>query len=289
MNFGLIEHLIHSTVRIETEVHDSGGIVGIGTGTGFIINFLSNRGFGHPVIITNKHVVANASIGRFHLNFSTNEGLPYIGSHQQFQFSDFENLWIKHPNPKIDLAAFPIGALIDKVKKTGSRLFCAPLETTLIPDYDERDSYSSMEDIIMMGYPNGIWDAKNNLPVIRRGITATHSNISWNGRPEFLTDIAIFPGSSGSPVFLANMSGYTDSNGINYTGTNSVRLLGVLYAGTTHNAQGEISVMVPTVNNPFSITSIPNNIGIVINSEEILELENEFHRKLNRNAVVFPT
>jgi hypothetical protein len=31
----------------------------------------------------------------------------------------------------------------------------------------------------MIGYPNGIWDAKNNLPVIRKGITATHANIPW--------------------------------------------------------------------------------------------------------------
>ena len=54
----------------------------------------------------------------------------------------------------------------------------------------------------MIGYPDGIWDSVNNLPVIRKGITATHPHISWNGKTEFLTDIASFPGSSGSPYFL---------------------------------------------------------------------------------------
>ena len=28
----------------------------------------------------------------------------------------------------------------------------------------------------MIGYPKGVWDAKNNPPVIRKGITATHAN-----------------------------------------------------------------------------------------------------------------
>lgn len=276
-----MEQLTHSTVRIETDLH--GG--GISTGTGFYMNFLQKKDTFIPVIITNKHVIANAKTGRFHVTLATEEGLPDTGKHQQFQFQNFEQQCIKHPDPNIDLAVFPIGPLLNKVQQSGEKLFYIPLQTELIPKEDERETFSSMEDIVMIGYPNGIWDAKNNLPVIRKGITATHTNVHWNGKPEFLTDIASFPGSSGSPVFLANIGGYMDNKGNTYMGSHRIRLLGVHYAGAMHTASGQIQIVTaPSSNVPVSITQIPNNIGVAINSNEILVLEKEVERVISENA-----
>jgi V8-like Glu-specific endopeptidase len=175
--------------------------------------------------------------------------------------------------------------LLNKVQQEGGKLFYMPLRTELIPKDDERETYSSMEDIVMIGYPNGIWDAKNNLPVIRKGITATHANVQWNGKSEFLTDIASFPGSSGSPVFLANIGGYMDNKGNTYMGSHRIRLLGVHYAGAMHTASGEIKIVTaPASNMPVPITQIPNNIGVAINSREILGLEKEVEHVINANA-----
>lgn len=281
MTLGIIEQLTHSTVRIETDLH--GG--GLSTGTGFYMNFLQKEDSCIPVIVTNKHVVANAKNGQFHVTLATKEDLPDTGKHQQFQFDQFEQRCIKHPNPEVDLAAFLIGPLVNQIQQTGGNLFYIPLQTNLIPKDEERESYSSMEDVIMIGYPNGIWDAKNNLPVIRRGITATHANVSWNGKPEFLTDIASFPGSSGSPVFLANIGGYMDNKGNTYMGSHRIRLLGVHYAGAMHTASGQIKIVTaPTSNVPIPITQIPNNIGVAINSKEILGLEKEVERVIGENA-----
>lgn len=282
MSLGLMEQLTHSTVRIETNLHSGG----ISTGTGFYMHFLQKEDTCIPVIVTNKHVIANASIGKFHVTLATDAGLPDTGKHQQFQFANFEQQCIKHPDPNIDLAAFLIGPLVNQVQQSGGKLFYIPLQTDLIPKDEERASFSSMEDIVMIGYPNGIWDAKNNLPVIRKGITATHSNIPWNGKSEFLTDIASFPGSSGSPVFLANIGGYMDNKGNTYMGTHRIRLLGVHYAGAMHTASGEIRIVVaPTSNIPVPITQIPNNIGVAINSKEILDLEKEVARVIGQKAV----
>lgn len=280
MSLGIMEQLTHSTVRIETDLH--GG--GISTGTGFYMNFLQKEDTCIPVIVTNKHVVANANIGRFHVTVAKDDGLPDTGKHQQFQFGQFEQRCIKHPDPNIDLAAFLIGPLLNQLQQSGQKLFYIPLQTDLIPKDEERESYSSMEDIVMIGYPNGIWDAKNNLPVIRKGITATHPNVYWNGKSEFLTDIASFPGSSGSPVFLANIGGYMDNKGNTYMGASRIRLLGIHYAGAMHTASGQIQIVTaPTSNIPVPITQIPNNIGVAINSKEIFALEKEVERLIGGN------
>jgi hypothetical protein len=61
----------------------------------------------------------------------------------------------------------------------------------------------------MIGYPKGFWDRVNNLPVVRKGITATPIYIDYNGKKEFLLDIPIFSGSSGSPIVLFNEGSYS--------------------------------------------------------------------------------
>ncbi len=272
MSLGIIEQLTHSTVRIETILLNGN----ISTGTGFYMNFLQKDDSQVPVIITNKHVVANATVGKFTVTLADDKGLPDIGNHQLFQIADFEKQCIKHPDSDVDLVAFPIGPLLNQLKAANVQLFYVPLHIDLIPKDHERENLSSMEDIVMIGYPNGIWDAKNNFPVIRKGITATHSNIDWNGKTEFLTDIASFPGSSGSPVFLANIGGYMDNKGNTFMGSHRIRLLGIHYAGAMHTATGEIKIITaPTSNIPLPITQIPNNIGVAINSKKLLELEEE--------------
>jgi hypothetical protein len=53
-----------------------------------------------------------------------------------------------------------------------------------------------------------------------------------------------------------------------------IKLLGILYAGPQHNANGEIVVIpVPTSNKPIAMTSIPNNLGYVIKASQIQSIE----------------
>ena len=43
-----------------------------------------------------------------------------------------------------------------------------------IPCKDEiANTISRIEDITVVGYPDGIWDSYNNMPIVRKGITAT--------------------------------------------------------------------------------------------------------------------
>jgi hypothetical protein len=53
-----------------------------------------------------------------------------------------------------------------------------------------------------------------------------------------------------------------------------VKLLGALYAGPQHTATEEIrTVNVPTQDRPVAISRIPNNLGLVIKAERLLEFD----------------
>ena len=57
-------------------------------------------------------------------------------------------------------------------------------------------------DVIFVGYPENRYDVVNNLPLIRKGSIASMPNINFNGKGQIVIDAQIFPGSSGSPVFV---------------------------------------------------------------------------------------
>jgi len=211
------------------------------------------------------------------------DGLPDLKHHETFTFGDFATLWTPHPSKDIDLCAMPIAPILAKAKETKTPLFYRSIDATLIPSQAELEELNPVEDITMVGYPNGLWDEVHNMPIFRRGITATHSKLDWNGRPEFLIDAACFPGSSGSPVFLLNEGGYFSKKGLNLGGVR-IKLLGVLYAGPQHTVEGEIKiVVVPTQNKPIALSTIPNNLGIVIRATALRELDALFLSRAKAN------
>jgi hypothetical protein len=131
----------------------------------------------------------------------------------------------------------------------------------------------ALEDVIMVGYPIGLWDSVNNMPVFRRGVTATHPYLDYESRKEFLVDMACFPGSSGSPVLLYNATGYMTRDGTHHIGQSRIKLLGTLYAGPQFDAQGELHIVpVPIATKAIAVSRIPINIGLVIRAERVLEL-----------------
>ena len=234
------EQLAYSTVRIVCETV-SGEIA---TGSGYFFKFKNDpeRGEFVPVVITNKHVVKGARKGTIIFTVSKN-GEPIDVEHFEISIDNFEFFWKGHPDEDVDLCAMPIAPFLRVAEQSGKTLFYIPLDVTLVPNKQQLDDLSAMEDIVMIGYPNGIWDSVNNKPIYRKGITATHPCRDYNGKKEFLIDAACFPGSSGSPVFILNENGYRD---------------------------------VPTRLAPAIFSSIPNNLGYVIKSERILELEQLF-------------
>lgn len=258
------EQAAHSTVRIETDT---------GTGTGFFTRFALDGNSSIPVIVTNKHVVKGASRGVIRIKHSGTDGKPNLTSHETFNLPDFSSLWIDHPSSTVDLCAMPINPLLLHANERDIKLHVIALDLRLIPTDQEFKTLSHTEDIVMVGYPNGLYDQTHNMPIFRRGITATHASLDWNSKPEFLIDAACFPGSSGSPVLILEQGNFIRDHGI-VIGGSRVHLLGILYAGPQHTVEGEIRIVeIPTVNKPIAISTIPNNLGIVIRSTELRVLE----------------
>lgn len=155
------------------------------------------------------------------------------------------------------------------------QLHYVTLNADLIPTSDYiQNSFSRIEDITVVGYPDGIWDSINNIPITRRGITATPLQIDFEGTPRFLIDAAIYGGSSGSPVFVFNQGSYSIPGKGLYAG-DRLKLVGVVYAVAQHTVTGDLRIVdIPAAKTPITTTLIPNNLGVAIHSRKLLDFEN---------------
>ena len=259
---------MHTTVRLECSLDGNRH----STGTGFFFSFKVDDKTHVPLIITNKHVINKAKVGTFVLTKSNEQGEPILGTTERIVLDDFESLWIKHPEENVDLAVFPLAPLHHQAKAKGVKFFAPTMGEDLLPTPEKIADLSGIENITMIGYPNGIWDEKNNMPIVRRGITATNPKNDYNGLPLFVIDCACFPGSSGSPVLIFDQGGYHDAKGNLSLGGERIILLGVLFAGPQHVAEGEIqTVEVPLAQIPISLSKIPNNLGFVVKAQKIAD------------------
>ncbi len=278
--------LLFSTVRIE--VTDSSGRKG--TGTGFFYDHDVGNGKHIPMIITNKHVVNDAVTGNFYLHEAVeNENVPRpSGQFFNVNIHDFRNAWIAHPKDDVDLCAMLFMPLKNENKKLGKSSFSISLDNSLIFSDSDLEQLSAVEEVLMIGYPIGLWDEANNLPIIRRGTTATHPAIDFNGRSMGVIDAACFPGSSGSPVLIVNEGGYTERTATStsvITGRDRVIFLGVLFEGPYLTTEGQIEIRkIPTHNYPVSITKLMIHLGYIIKAKEVITLAEYVNNFVKLNA-----
>lgn len=265
------ENILFNTVRIE--VSAKGGENGIGTGFFFQIHASDGRML--PLIMTNKHVIKGSESGSFFLHESViKDGKPTpSGNFFGIRFDNFEKNWIGHPNENVDLCAMPCGLLDALAREQGKSVFIISLGQENIWTDENLLNLNAVEEVVMVGYPIGLWDQHNNLPIIRRGITATHPAIDFQGKSEQVIDIATFPGSSGSPVLILNESGiYYDKKKGNVIGHRLI-FLGALYAGPVWTANGEVVIQeIPTNQQMLAQIPIMVNLGYVIKAKEVLRL-----------------
>lgn len=258
----IVNELNYSTVRITSRLENS-----FSTGTGFIVRFAEQTRDGQylnvPSIVTNKHVIKGAVdiTLRFHASNFNGEKI-----NSQCEFVVPTDEFFMHPDENVDLCAMPLARLYKIVEKDNIKPYYYGIRLQQIPNDQKLNNFLPTEDIVVVGYPNGIWDDQNNYPIFRKGTLATSPAINYKGQREFLIDCAIYPGSSGSPVLSVKQLIHKKT----FEPFKTVELLGVVYATYQHTAQGDLTVKnIPTNIN----TPVPNHLGIVLNSTRIHELD----------------
>lgn len=160
---------------------------------------------------------------------------PITGSHIKRKIENFSKRWIRHPSEEVDLCAMPMMPIITEIRREGKVPWFRRIEYSTIPSEEEWRNFIPAEDIIMIGYPNGLWDEVNGIPFFKKGMTATHPYMNYKGREEFVIDMSVYPGSSGSPVFLLTNEFYAKSR--TFQGRpDHARLLGIAYKHFKFNA-----------------------------------------------------
>lgn len=258
---------------------NAGVSASVGTGFFYVAEFDIPEGKAQIILIfTNKHVVAGCDEIKVTLTVrqpgeDVSEMVVAPGDlHRPFHIPKCQQRLLLHPDPGVDLCAFFIGDVMDYISAAGHQLRNTFLSASfLVPD-DERLNVRPIEPVIMIGYPSGLWDEQNNRPLARRGSTASHPFLKWNGKHEFVIDAACFPGSSGSPVFLfEDLMFRTKENA--YTPGTKAQLLGVLASGPLYTNEGKlIQKDIPTATNIVPVVQTMMNLGNVVHASAISEI-----------------
>ena len=263
--------LLFSTVRIECDLEDGSTSVG----TAFFFNFRIDESGILPLLVTNKHVVKGATTGRFHVHEATKDSSGSLGPAPEsftIELRAFENEWFMHPDPAIDLCGMLFEPLRRQAEAYGKVVFNCVLDDSLIPGPEILEKLAALEDVVMVGYPSGLWDSVNNFPILRRGVTASHPAVDFMGEPRGVVDMACFPGSSGSPIVILNDGAFATSG--SYVVGSRIYLLGVLFGGPVHRADGNIEIVeIPTRTFVNSGTNIPIHLGYYIKASALATLK----------------
>lgn len=193
----ITEQLFFTTVRIDTESSDEV----VGSGTGFIFSY-ARDGQRYPFIVTSKHVVDGTTGGKLTFHKGKDNKVN-LGEGFALEIEEWDGVWLGHPDVNIDIAVCPLSPFKKYAEdKTGYEIFLRSVPLERIPSPSQEEELDAIESVTFIGYPNGIWDEKNLLPVARRGTTASPIEVDFEGEPKFLIDASVFRGSSGSPVFI---------------------------------------------------------------------------------------
>lgn len=266
------DKMAKSTVRIECF---NAGRVSLGSS--FYCVFPLKTLGSVPVLITNRHVVEGFRNIRIILSTAPDVRQATPERCRVLEYGQLENIVYFHENPRTDLAAILLRPILDRNVNDGSTIY---LEEISLLDFAAENieiHLRFVEDVLVVGYPQGQWDRTRNLPLFRHGITASPAMLDYNGESKFLIDCSIFPGSSGSPVFLYNFPAYIESKQVNFG--ERCALLGVVSSVLVYSVEGTMEeVDIPTMATvPKSL--MPYNLGVVIKAREILSLAEVILRK----------
>ena len=240
------ELLQHCTAIIECVCGDNK----VGHGTSFFIKTNSSK----ILLMTNTHVVIEGEVINILLTITKNG----IKTNNVYEL-DFKDTLITHP--EYDVCVIDITDIYEDITEDDGNINIKFIgENQILTNYD---NMNLLQDVIMVGYPSGLFDAYNNAPIIRTGRTATNIQNRFDNSEIFQIDVASVKGSSGSPVFSANDNG-------------ELSLIGIDAKCYNHNTKVHEEHKNPN-SRVVGYVDVPNHIGTIINSKVIYELIQSIH------------
>jgi S1-C subfamily serine protease len=166
----------------------------IGSATGFFYRHGESR-----YVITNRHVVVDEQ-QKFYpdtITLRVHTSPTTLTQNRDIDvplYSHGSPIWLEHPTLRADadVVAIDISSYLqstDVISLLASNLF-VPNNVIL----------GLTTAAYVIGYPRGFYDSLNNLPVVRNGTLASPYRVPFSGKPLFLIDANLHPGTSGSPV-----------------------------------------------------------------------------------------
>lgn len=180
-----------------------------GTGTAFFYKF-QRQNEEKTMLITNKHVLKDVNQITFFLHSSAK--VPNLIRSLVLSGNDLNRIIVGHPS-NYDICAIDIDSYLN------NDVYHCLLKKDLISS-DLINTESIMENIFVVGYPIGIEDNLNKLPIFTTGTTATSISLDYNGTPMIVINAFALPGSSGSPVFIKKEE--------------NIRLIGIINSGSVY-------------------------------------------------------
>ena len=195
--------ILYTTVRIDVVLNDEYETI---YATGTIIKLKDSDNY---AIMTNAHVFLNEQ--KFPLKFDIAYFHVWIIDNNEVKLATFtlngknSNLICYYSNNDsdfIDLCGIKFNHLETDIQKY-------EICNSIIFDVDHIGEGMGViptinvgTKVLMIGYPNGKYDPKSNLPFCRTGFIASDPKLDCYGESKFLIDIKTLKGNSGSPVFV---------------------------------------------------------------------------------------
>ena len=163
------------------------------------------RGIEKVWLVTNRHVLVPKFDGQELFPSSITFYLRRIKDDQiQWDPVTLSNEEVRkrarfHEDHDVDVCLLDISDILIEKGKAGN----------LVPWYglssenfvgNNKISVEAGDDILVIGFPRGFYDDLHLFPIIKAGIIASRWGVPFRGKPFFLIDAKLFPGSSGSLV-----------------------------------------------------------------------------------------
>jgi hypothetical protein len=161
----VLEQLFFTTVMIEARLPDGQS----STGTGFVYQVPIREEQNAAFLVTNKHVIAGADRVDVRLHAAEGPGNERVklGTTHEVSWPNPEQYFLGHPEDEIDVAVCALGPAINALAAQGDFVFYRSLAPDLAADESRFAEFDAIEEITFLGYPNGLYDHSNYLPLAR--------------------------------------------------------------------------------------------------------------------------